>query len=737
MTARSLPERDVPVIPPVVGENLTDREWHIANTDRIGGDAGIDLNLAPLGDGPTGRGVTIGIWDDGIEYTHPDLLTAYDSSLHIRVNGRIHDPRAEGSASAHGTAVAGIIAAADNEIGVVGIAPGVRMAGVDVLSPNGTRADTFSSLQDFDITNHSWGTNDGYEVRVLNRDWVDLYSGGLYASSVLGRGGLGTINVFSAGNERTEGRHTNDSVLTSVAHTIAVAAVTPSGEVSWYSTPGATLLVAAPSSGGAAGIWTTDRVGGQGYSTGSNEAGNDNAAYTSEFGGTSASAPMVSGIVALMLEVNPGLGWRDVQEILALTARHVGSEIGGGRRGDELHDWGFNGAKIWNGGGLHHSGDYGFGLVDAHAAVRLAESWTKVQAEANRSAEVDAGWSGLEEVRDGRAAPGIEIALEVHRARDVETVSIDLGFAGGLISDYRVELVSPSGTVSVLSLPTNLGASRAEWTFASKAFWGEDARGTWTVRLDDAERNFITGFLTRADLRLEGGLFDRNDIYVITEEFDDYAGAGFGHRARLVDGNGGFDTLNASVLRSDSRVDLAGGTGRLDGVAVKIGRGFEAVVGGDGDDRLAGGRGAETLQGMRGDDRLIGRQGNDVLHGGVGRDVVGGGGGADLLVGGRGNDRLSGGTGADTLRDGSGRDVLAGGAGADVFVLVRDGTRDRIEDFEAGLDRIALGVPGFDDLDIVDRASGGVRLRYADEQVLLLGPDLAAADLAAGDFLFL
>ena len=381
LSAAAGTDRNVPVIPPLSGENLADREWHIENIYQVGGSSGIDLNLAPLGGKFSGRGVTVGIWDDGIEYTHPDLVRAYDSQLHIRVKGRVHDPMAEGSDSAHGTAVAGIIAAADDDIGVVGVAPGVRIAGVDVLSPNAIQADTFASLRDFDITNHSWGTNDGFALRVLDLDRVDLRS-----STVLGRDGLGTINIFAAGNERMDGRHTNDSVLTRVAHTIAVAAVTPTGDVTWYSTPGATVLVSAPSSGGVAGIWTTDRRGSAGYSDGSNEGGNDRADFTSEFGGTSASTPMVSGVVALMLEANPGLGWRDVQEILALTARHVGSEIGGARRGNELYDWGFNAAKIWNSGGLHHSADYGFGLIDAHAAVRLAESWTKVQAEATRSA---------------------------------------------------------------------------------------------------------------------------------------------------------------------------------------------------------------------------------------------------------------------------------------------------------------------------------------------------------------
>ncbi|MFX5522508.1 hypothetical protein ABTD78_24870, partial [Acinetobacter baumannii] len=69
-----------------------------------------------------------------------------------------------------------------------------------------------------------------------------------------------------------------------------------------------------------------------------------------------------------MLEANPHLGYRDIQKILAYSARQVDS-VGSA--------WTTNGAFNWNGGGLHVSHDYGFGAVDALAAVRLAETWTE------------------------------------------------------------------------------------------------------------------------------------------------------------------------------------------------------------------------------------------------------------------------------------------------------------------------------------------------------------------------
>lgn len=101
---------------------------------------------------------------------------------------------------------------------------------------------------------------------------------------------------------------------------------------------------------------TTDRIGSYGY---------DVTDYTSRFNGTSAATPIVSGVVALMLEANPNLGYRDVQEILALSARPIDAAS---------PDWTTNRANTWNGGGFRVSHDYGFGLVDATAAVRLAET---------------------------------------------------------------------------------------------------------------------------------------------------------------------------------------------------------------------------------------------------------------------------------------------------------------------------------------------------------------------------
>ena len=86
------------------------------------------------------------------------------------------------------------------------------------------------------------------------------------------------------------------------------------------------------------------------------------------FSGTSASAPQVSAIVALMLEANPNLGYRDIQEILTHSSRNP-----------DTASWKTNGANNFNLGGHLYNDDMGFGIIDAKAAVRLAESWQSQQ----------------------------------------------------------------------------------------------------------------------------------------------------------------------------------------------------------------------------------------------------------------------------------------------------------------------------------------------------------------------
>ena len=150
--------------------------------------------------------------------------------------------------------------------------------------------------------------------------------------------------------------------------------------------------------------------------------------------------------------------------------------------------------------------------------------------------------------------------------------------------------------------------------------------------------------------------------------------------------------------------------------------GNDTILGGGGADTLDGGVGDDTLNGGAGIDSMTGGAGDDTLIGGTGNDILSGGDNDDSLRGGTGDDQLSGDNGDDTLRGEAGADGLTGGAGRDsiyagtadgaadsfIFTSIADSgitalTRDRIYDFEVGIDHIDLSL-----IDASSAAGNGV-----------------------------
>ncbi|WP_022697302.1 S8 family serine peptidase [Euryhalocaulis caribicus] len=735
-------------------DTLFGNQWHLENTGQSGGTAGVDLNVLEVWDDYSGEGVTVGIWDDGVSYTHSDLDGNYDASMHIEIGGNTHDPYPVSADSAHGTAVAGVIAAENDGAGTVGVAFDATIAGVDILS-EGTDIDTnaefygsMAEMDNFDITNHSWGFTTPFAANLLSADtfWTNFFAG--VADAVdNGRGGLGTVVNVAAGNSREAGDSANSSNWISMPETIAVAAASHDGGVSYYSNPGSSVLIAGHSNSTAgSGIWTTDREGSDGYESGD---------YTGGFGGTSSATPLVSGLVALMLEANPDLGWRDVQNILAYSSNHTGADIGDSPEGFELFEWGWNGADNWNGGGLHFSNDYGFGLVDAHAAVRLAETWTDQQTSANWENLVADTWSGSQSIPDNNPT-GFTFDFTATDDVDLEMVGLRVDIPGGYMGDYYITLTSPSGTTSIVAFDHVPGDSATDsFLFTSNAFRGEDSAGTWTVTISDRWSS-LTGTLEFAQLEFYGGTPDNDDLYVFTEEFSDYAGVD-GHSTVFGDSNGGTDTLNAAAVTSNTMINLGAGAGTIDGVAVTSSGGIENVFTGDGDDILFGDASDNWLRTGRGDDIIYGSAGADTLDGGEGEDWVlytasstgvtvnlasgtGSGGDADgdtltdieivagsdhddslfgndqnnTLLGGAGNDVIRGFVGHDDLSGGGGNDNVKGGGGFDT--IYGQGGNDRL--FGEGGSDTLFGGSGADKM----YGNGNNDVMYGD----------AGADLLAG-----
>ena len=303
-------------------------QWHLLNTGQGGGLVGADANVTPAWDSVTGAGVVIGIVDDEVQLTHPDLAPHYRSDLDYDFNFNDADPSPDNPLDNHGTAVAGVAAAAgNNALGVTGAGFEAELAGLRLISsdPNAAFNDALLATaldynnQSIDIYNNSWG----FIYPLYDGTFYPMGVAALRNGALTGRGGLGSIYVFSAGNSGATQDNVNYYAMQNSRYVIAVGAIDNLGVSSWYSTPGAAVLVSAYSNGGSLGITTTDRTGDDGYNLAGAADGDPLADtnYTSTFGGTSSAAPLVSGIVALMLEANPNLSWRDVQVILATTAK--------------------------------------------------------------------------------------------------------------------------------------------------------------------------------------------------------------------------------------------------------------------------------------------------------------------------------------------------------------------------------------------------------------------------------
>lgn len=165
----------------------------------------------------------------------------------------------------------------------------------------------------------------------------------------MGRKGKGSIFVWASGNGGKDADSCNCDGYTNSIYTLSISSATENGNIPWYSEACSSTLATTYSSGatGEKMILTTDL----------------HHACTNMHTGTSASAPLAAGIVALALEANPNLTWRDLQHIVIRTAKPINLRAG---------DWTTNGV------GRNVSHSFGYGLMDAGAMVKLAKIWKKV-----------------------------------------------------------------------------------------------------------------------------------------------------------------------------------------------------------------------------------------------------------------------------------------------------------------------------------------------------------------------
>lgn len=271
-----------------------------------------------------------------------------------------------------------------------------------------------------------------------------------------GRDGKGIIYVFASGNDYAYGADVNFEGALNSRFVISVGAVGKDTVHASYSNGGAPLFVSGP--GGDSETYTTNVVALAG------------GGCTDGGVGTSFATPVVSGVVALILQANPNLSWRDMQGVLALTSQQVQPDDS---------SWTTNAA------GFHHSYLYGFGLIDASAAVGAAKTWAGFLNEIQIIEESGVVDVSIPEFPNDPVSS--TITVQTGDTFVTESVIVYLDLVHSSRGDLEVVLVSPSGTESILApgqRPEN-AQSEERWKLMTVRNWGESANGEWTLRLVD------------------------------------------------------------------------------------------------------------------------------------------------------------------------------------------------------------------------------------------------------------
>ncbi|EGR2722128.1 peptidase S8 [Vibrio parahaemolyticus] len=534
---------------------LYSEQWHLDNTGQTAfaanpAVAGNDLNTKlTQAMGIAGIGVKVAVIDSGVQIDHPDLAGNVVTGSRNFVEDSLFPSSYPVDTNGHGTAVAGLISAVGNNgEGGRGVASRSSLVGFNWLANQTLEGWLIShgmdpTTRDVRVFNQSYGFSPINPIAFdendpqfkLEMDVMQNVSetnawgrGALFVKSAgngyryfnTGRFFVLPSDFFAGGGNQGLPMHNSaQSYDNSSYFNLVTSALRADGTRASYSSVGANVWVAAPA--GEYGqdfpaMVTTDLMGceeGQNTSDGLGINGlhggtelDPNCNYTSTMNGTSSAAPNTSGAIAAIMSTNHALSARDVRALLAETARvtdaeHPGVQLEFTNNKGELVS--YEAISPWqkNAAGVNFHTFYGFGAVDLDEAMKRARMTNNVLPAqiitpwANNATEVS--------VPDASLAGGssnIAITDDI----TVESVQVQLTIEHSRLPDLAIELVSPSGTRSVLQTPRNglVGqsldpniAGYENQLMLSNQFYGENAKGEWTLRAIDTNGDEVFSFI--------------------------------------------------------------------------------------------------------------------------------------------------------------------------------------------------------------------------------------------------
>ncbi len=600
-----------------------------------------EINILPVWKDYSGRGVNVAVLDEGYIPNNPDL-EIHNGTYEISYDG---SPLGQ-----HASMVASVIGAKhNNSLGMTGIAYNTNITSVQIPLGYISKTDStdhYHIFPNFDVINNSFGPS-------FNRFCIErnvtyrLISSESNSREVLneisrieeavtkGRDGKGSIIVFAGGNEHFAdanfdlakinpyniivGGHSKPTWLLNTFESL-FPHFASSSSLTLVGAPATHFMVAENRD-----LTITD----------------DTISSTPDnikVGGTSFSAPTVTSVVALMLEANPNLGWRDVQDILAYSALPE----------SEKH-YLTNAAKNSNAGGLVYCPELGFGLLDSFGAVRLAETWESSNTMSNYAnyATSPKTYRGIVSYGQFKQVFKVEENIEIEFIKIHYSAAFDLSNLPpvDLNSILSIDLISPNNrTYTIIE---NIGYSKIlkkacidfgnviDWDFGFQHARGDKSKGEWQLtttlsfnpnifpKIDPAMLQVLQAQISDKGriIPLEMGLnfygkpinFFSKDI-IFTKVLKELVAQT--ERLKIGDDHQSFHTINTVAVPEAVQIDLSGESKTIiNSIELTFSKNHSIlnIKSGDGDDLLIGDKRANIIMPGRGNDKIITGDGEDIV----------------------------------------------------------------------------------------------------------------------------
>lgn len=428
--------------------------------------------------GYTGKGVTVAVVDNGVDIQHPDLIRNIDKKLsHNFVRDdddltpqHFFDYHETEDVTSHGSLVAGLIAGEfGNDDCSAGIAYNSTLSVLKVFETkekpyvwmwkmfpySGDFLSLALSYKNKDIDVYSCSFNIGNTFQQHGMDVQIAISEGV----TKGRKGKGNIYVSSAGNRQTMTDCNSEAFATSV-DTLTISSVGINGSIPEFAIPCAAALAST-------------------YGEFVKFVGHKRLESTRQDGrcgnflGTSASAAIASAMIALTLQANPSLTWRDVQYIVVLSS--------------SLERLNTDSSQDTNGAGFKYSHFHGFGLMNATSMVLLSKTWRQMPPQLVQAVPATGAYQTSFHPRHFWVKT-VENTCSKSCVNYLEYVSVDLHYKTNVEGLVQILACSPLRTCSfVYHINIHLESERTmverSWNFTSSHFWGENPKGTWLIVL--------------------------------------------------------------------------------------------------------------------------------------------------------------------------------------------------------------------------------------------------------------